>query len=62
MDDIKKERLVIVISSLAGIACIIQNVICGWEFWVPAVIAAVTAALWFFHFSSKTSSGIRVNI
>ncbi len=53
MEDSRKERLIISITSLAGIACIFQNYFAKWEFWVPFVIIAGTLAIWYFHLTEK---------
>ncbi len=62
MDDIKKERLVISVSTLAGIACIIQNFVCGWDFWVPVPVTVILITLWWFHFTEKPDINIRINL
>ena len=62
MDDIRKERLMISICTLAGISCIIQNYIGKWEFWVPAVVLAGIFALWILHISNNLSSNHRIYI
>lgn len=38
MGDIRKERLMLIITTVAGVSCILQNFIGGWEFWVPPVL------------------------
>lgn len=60
--DIKKERLVISIATLAAIVCIIQNYIGRWEFWVPLVIIAGAVVLWWFHIAQKLDGRSRVNM
>ena len=49
MEDSRKERLMLVITTLAGIACFLQNFFGGWEFWMPPVIAVVAIILWGIH-------------
>ena len=62
MNDLRKERLVISICTLAGISCILQNFFGKWEFWVPAVVFVGMIALWWFHIAGKLDSESRINI
>ena len=62
MDDLRKERLVLSISTLAAIVCIIQNYIGGWEFWVPAVIVGGAVIVWWFHIAQKVDGRFRINL
>ncbi|MCR5000444.1 MAG: response regulator [Lachnospiraceae bacterium] len=62
MNDIRNERLVIFISTLAGIACILQNIFGGWELWVLPIVAITMIALWWFHFTERPDQSIRINI
>ncbi|MCR5302669.1 MAG: response regulator [Lachnospiraceae bacterium] len=62
MEDIRRERMIIVIASLAGILCIIQNYFGGWEFWVPPVILVGMIALWYLHVGHGFDPNIRVNL
>ena len=62
MDDIRKERLLISICTLAGISCIIQNYFGRWEFWVPAVVLAGITALWIIHITHRIDSNYRIDI
>lgn len=60
MDDIKNERLVVLVMSLAGITCIIQNYFGKWEFWVPWVIFITGLLMWHVHVSAKVYSMARM--
>ncbi|MBQ5534425.1 MAG: HAMP domain-containing histidine kinase, partial [Lachnospiraceae bacterium] len=62
MNDLRKERLVISICTLAGISCILQNFFGKWEFWVPVVVFVGMIALWWFHIAGKLDSESRINI
>ncbi len=62
MDDIRKERLIISICTLAGISCILQCYFGGWDFWVPPVILVMTIVLWFIHISNKLDPTARISI
>ena len=62
MDELKKERLVLAISTITGVACIIQDLIYGWEFWVPAVLIAAMVLLWVFHFMGHPDQNVRIGM
>ncbi|MCR5109276.1 MAG: DUF2070 family protein [Lachnospiraceae bacterium] len=62
LDDIRKERLIISISTLAGITCILQNHFRGWEFWVPFVLLISMIILWFLHVTEKLDTDSRINL
>lgn len=60
MDDSRKEWLVLFITTLAGLACILQNHVGGWEFWVPWVLFAAGIVLWWIHFTERISPDTRI--
>ncbi len=60
MVNIGKERLMISIATMTGIACSVQGYFGGWEFWVPGVIFVCTIALWWIHLTQKTEREVRV--
>ncbi len=60
MEDIKKERLVVLITSLAGIICIVQNYFGKWEIWVPWIILVAGAVLWHVHITVKIPTMARM--
>ena len=62
MEDSKKERSVIVITTLAGLSCILQNYFGKWEFWVPIVILAWTVILWWLHLTQKINMNVRIHL
>ncbi len=62
MDDIRKERLIVFVATVAGLSCIIQNFLGGWELWVPVVVLVGTLAIWWFHIAQKLDEKSRVNI
>ncbi|MCR5686546.1 MAG: response regulator [Lachnospiraceae bacterium] len=62
MDDIRKERLIISICTLAGLSCILQNFFGGWEFWVPALVLVGLAILWFLHISHRMEPDVRISM
>ncbi len=62
MDDIRKERLMLSICTLAGISCILQNYFGGWEFWVPAVVFVLAIVLWIVHIAHRFDSKARVSL
>ena len=62
MDELKSERLMFSIATLAAITCVIHNIMKGWEFWVPWVVLVSTAALWWFHITQKFQRDIRITL
>ena len=60
MDEIKSERFMFSIATLAALACVIHNSIKGWEFWTPWVIFACTALLWWLHITQKFQRDVRI--
>lgn len=59
MNSIRKERLVLAITSLACISCILQNIFGKWEFWVPFIAVPGLVGLWVIHFMQKMDSHAR---
>ncbi len=49
----RKERLVVLITSLAAIGLIIVNILLKWEIWVPTVLLAMVVSLWAVYLSEK---------
>ncbi len=62
MEDIRRERLIVFIASLAGVSCIFQNYFGGWEPWVPAIVFVGIIAMWWFHITQKLDMSSRINI
>ena len=62
MDNIRKERLIISICTMAGLSCIIQNYFGGWEFWVPFVVLAGLIGLWIVHITDRLDQDSRILI
>ncbi len=62
MNDIKKERLMVSITSLAGILCVFQNYIGGWEMWVPPIIIVGIVGLWWMHLAQLINPVARANM
>ncbi len=62
MDNIRKERLIISICTMAGLSCIIQNHFGGWEFWVPFVVFAGLIGLWIVHITDRLDQDSRILI
>ncbi len=60
MNNIRKERVIVAIASMAGIACILQNYFGGWEFWVPPVIFVGGIAIWWVHLTEKLNPSARL--
>ncbi len=62
MNDIRKERLVISIVTLASISCIIQNFFGAWEFWVPGVVVIGGLAMWWIHLTQRMDQNARITM
>ncbi len=62
MDDIRKERLMVCIATVAGISCILQNFFGRWEPWVPVIVFFAMIGLWWFHIAQKLDSYSRINM
>ncbi|RKM61298.1 response regulator [Butyrivibrio sp. CB08] len=60
MQDIRRERLILSVVTVAYLACSVQNYIGGWEFWVPPLCFGVTVALWWVHIAQKSSFNGRI--
>ena len=59
-NNIGKERLMISIATMTGIACSVQGYFGGWEFWVPGVVFVWTILLWWLHVTQKTERDVRL--
>ena len=59
MNDIRKERLVLVIVTIAAVACTMQIFFGHWDFWVPPVLGAGLIVLWGLHITEKTDMKTR---
>ncbi len=62
VDELKSEQLMFSIATLAAIACVIHNVLEGWEFWMPWVILVCTVLLWWLHITQKFQRDIRITL
>ena len=60
MNDSRKERLVLAITTLAAISCILQNFFGEWEFWVPGVVSLIGIVLWGVHLAEKIDTRTRM--
>ncbi|WP_034446434.1 hybrid sensor histidine kinase/response regulator [Butyrivibrio sp. AE2032] len=62
MDGIKSERLMFSIATLAAVACLLHNILEGWEFWVPWMIFAGAVVLWWLHIFQKLDRDLRITL
>ncbi|MBQ7614772.1 MAG: response regulator [Butyrivibrio sp.] len=62
MNDKLKERLMIVITTLAGMSCLLQSIFGGWEFWVPGVIVIGMLLLWWVYLTKKLDRFPRITL
>ena len=60
MEEIRKERLMISITTLAALSCIMQSYLGEWEFWAPWLILAGLAALWWLHVTARLDHRSRI--
>jgi signal transduction histidine kinase/CheY-like chemotaxis protein len=59
MNRINNEKFIILVATIASVGLIIENVLMGWEFWVPAVVLAGVVSLWMLNLSEKIDYDIR---
>ena len=62
MDDIRRERLIVSIVTLAAISCILINYFGSWEAWVPFIVFVGGIAIWYFHIAQKLDMNSRINL
>ncbi len=55
------EKFIVFVSTLAAAGLILENLLMGWEFWVPAVILIGTVYIWVINLSDKIDFEIRRN-
>ncbi|MCR5790430.1 MAG: response regulator [Lachnospiraceae bacterium] len=53
------EKLVILVATLASAGLIVQNILMGWDFWVPLVVLVGIVSLWAIHLSERIDYDIR---
>ncbi len=61
MDQMKNERFIILLDSLAGIGLAIETILSGWEYWAPLLIIIGTLSLWVVHIKGKFDYNVRKN-
>ncbi|MBO4901917.1 MAG: response regulator [Lachnospiraceae bacterium] len=62
MNKIRTDRFVITVITIACIACITENYLMDWEFWVPPLLLAGAVALWVMHITQKMEERYRQNL
>ena len=58
----KKEKLLVLITTIGGLTLIIESFIRGWEFWVPPIILIGLVFCWVMSISDKPAYEIRIVI
>ena len=53
------EKFIVFVVTLAAVGLVFENLLMGWEFWVPVVILAGIVSLWAVNFSDRIDYGIR---
>ncbi len=59
MNQENKEKFIVFVATLASVGLVIENVLLGWEFWVPVIVIAAIVCLWVVSLSDKLEAGIR---
>ncbi|MBR5361638.1 MAG: response regulator [Lachnospiraceae bacterium] len=55
------EKFIVFLVSVASMGLIIENLVLGWEFWVPVVVIAGILLLWMLNLSDRIDYDIRRN-
>ena len=53
------EKFIVFVVTVAAVGLVFENLLMGWEFWVPVVILAGIVSLWAVNFSDRIDYGIR---
>ena len=56
----RNERLILLLTSLASMGMLIENVIMGWEIWVTPILIVGTVSLWVVYIAQKPEYDLRV--
>ena len=59
MNHRNNEKFIVFIATVGSLGLIIENIVMGWEFWVPVTILIGIATLWTVSFSEHIDYGIR---
>ena len=59
MNQRNNEKFIVFVVTLASLGLIIENMMMGWEFWVPVTILIGMAALWVVNLSENIDYGLR---
>ena len=59
MNQRNNEKFIVFVATIASVGLIIENILMGWEFWVPVTVLIGMVALWFVSLSEKIDYGIR---
>ena len=62
MNQRTNEKFIIQLATLASVGMMIENILMGWEFWVPPVILAGIAVLWVMNLSERIDFDIRKEV
>lgn len=58
MNQKNSEKYVVFVATLASVGLIIENLLMGWEFWVPVTVVFGMAALWVVNLSDRIDSDL----
>lgn len=59
MNQKNNEKHIVMVVSLGSVGLIVENILLGWEFWVPFVIFAALVAIWAVNLSEKVDDDVR---
>ena len=59
MSQKNNEKFIVLVVTLAAVGLLIENILMGWEFWVPVVVLVGIVSLWAVNLSDRIDYGIR---
>ncbi len=59
MNQNNNEKLILFVATLASVGMIMENILMGWEFWVPPVIVVGAVLLWMIQLSGLIEYSVR---
>ncbi|MCR5486263.1 MAG: response regulator [Lachnospiraceae bacterium] len=59
MNQRNNEKFIVFVATLGSVGLILENMLMGWEFWVPPVVLIGTVYLWVIHLSERIDERIR---
>ena len=53
MNQRNNEKFIVFVVTVASLGLIIENILMGWEFWVPVAVVVGMVAMWVCHLSDR---------